>query len=713
MNQSSTKHISMIWSKTVVVALLALALAFSPMAQNIASANTGTEQPKALTTSSAEEFLEEFFSAAHIEPQYIGASVVIVKDGQVLAEKGYGYADTAAQLEVNPQETTFRVASVSKSINAIAVMQLVEQGNIDLQEDIRVYLPSLTFDNPYSKPVTVEHLLAHTTGFEIRDPKPEDIHGDLERVVGIEEYVHKHMPPVVREPGSSYMYDNFASLLAGLLVEEVSGVPYQDYMDEHVFQPLGMNNSGFLLEGSLLEQLATGYDAAGQAMEVYTVTPTVMPHGGMISTAEDLGKFMIAFLNEGDSEELQLSAESIELMQEYRSEIHPLWPDTTNGFEASFQFPLAGSSSEILTKGGDLPGFSSYLFMIPEENTGVFLTYNQSGVLRNFFYSEFISTFFPQYSEPVDLAPFQPQSPEQLERLTGYYADLRLRSLVTTIQVGEDGALSISDGFLGPRALQQVDENLFVDPISNQFVAFQVDQNGKAEYLREPNLNPYGYAQKGEEAKGFSDVNEQHLYAPYILPLQSLGYYPNDSNLAFNPEHVLTRGEYVEQLLTVSGIPGSQTEQIAFPDVVGHPKASYIQMAYELGMITGDEKGNFGPDRVITRQEAATMNWRLLHSQYPPGAFDEIQLAGEVSEWAIPAVQMMLGLGLHGPEVEAKEDGSIDFLAKKELTKQEDAAILFMMFTQPTYLIAEQLVTSPAVDGVDEEEVEALEEDAA
>ncbi|MFD2879739.1 serine hydrolase domain-containing protein [Paenibacillus rhizoplanae] len=142
-------------------------------------------------------------------------------------------------------------------------------------------------------------LLTHTTGFRIQDPLPEDINQDFTTKVSIEDYVVKHMPPVVREPGTSYMYDNFASLLLGLVVQKASGMPYEDYMQQHVFAPLKMDSSGFLLEGKLKDNLATAYDATGKEVDLYNVTPTVMPHGGMLSTGDDVGRFMTAFSERG------------------------------------------------------------------------------------------------------------------------------------------------------------------------------------------------------------------------------------------------------------------------------------------------------------------------------------------------------------------------------------------------------------------------------
>lgn len=683
------------WFKLVIALVLVFSLATSMTHASDTEAGAEQSVPE-LTAESATQFLEDFFTAEHVQPHYVGAAVTIVKDGDVVAAEGYGFADAASEQPVDPASTVFRVASVSKSFTAAAVMQLIEQGKIDLEEDFITYLDGMTYENPYDTPVTIEHLLTHTTGFEIRDPQQTDIHTDLDKYVAIEDYVRSHMPPVIREPGSSYMYDNFASLLLGLIVQEVSGMPYEDYMEQNVFEPLDMQNSGFLLEGALKDQLATAYDPARQPMELYTVTPTVMPHGGMLTTAEDVGKFMLAFLDGASVGEGRiLTASSVEMMQSYRSEIHPLLPDTTYGFEAAFQLPGAGSSPSIITKAGDLNGFSSYLMFIPEQKLGVFITGNQMGALRNLFYNQFMGTFYPEYAQPITPKEgFTPASAEELAAYEGLYTDLRLKMLVTNVQAAGPGQLSISDALIGPRVLTQVGDGLFTDQLSGQLTAFKQDEGGQTVYMKEPYLNPLGYAIKGEVPVGFTDIGEGHAYVESIHALQSIGHYDNASIVAFEPLKEVSRAEFVKNLLVVSSIKGSATQELAFTDIADHPNAPYIQMAAEIGLVSGYGDGTFSPEKAVTREEVAVMVWNALKLQYPQELFADVQVTGEISEWAMPAAQMLVKLGLHGPELETDPDASVDYKAKQALTRQEEAALFYKLLTQPTDQIVAQLQAS-------------------
>nr|WP_260866344.1 serine hydrolase [Paenibacillus xylanexedens] len=683
-------------TSAMLAAVLSLSLLVPQVQAETSSSASDNAKPVTLNTESATAFLDEFFASPETKPHYVGASVVVVKDGQVLTEKGYGYADLEQKTPVDPKNTAFRVASVSKTFTAAAVMQLVEQGKVDLKADFQTYVKGLQFENPFDTPVTVEHLLTHTTGFEIRDPQLEDIHTDPDKYITMEDYAKQHMPPVVRKPGSAYMYDNFSFLLLGLIVENVSGEPFETYMQEHIFKPLDMNNSSFLLNEKFQKQLATGYDAAHKPVDLYFLDPNPLPQGGMLSTADDIGKFMIAFLNDGKKDNQQiLKPATVKSMEQYRSSIHPLMPDTTYGFEAPFQIPGAGSSSSVITKAGDLTGYSSYLFFIPEQNTGVFLTYNQNGALRSMLYTAFIQHFYPQYAKPVQFKEYTPQSAEELQRFNGLYADLRISTIISKLQAGGEtsSALSISDPFIGERKLIQLEDNLFKDELTGQFTAFKTYEDGTI-YMREPYLNPFGYAKKGQNAAGFRDVPNSSPYAQAIHGLQSLGYLENEANQSFKPKTAVTRAEFIKDILHLSGLKPSKTTPPSDTDWADHSAAGYIQLGYEMGLITGADEKQFKPDQAIVRQEAAVMLWRAWQLQYASELFKDVKLAGHTDAWAVPAVQMMVKLGIYGPEVKILEDGSADFLSRKPLIRQEHAAIMYALITQPTDRIVAELMAA-------------------
>ncbi|CAM4257151.1 hypothetical protein FHS16_001492 [Paenibacillus endophyticus] len=146
-------------------------------------------------------------------------------------------------------------------------MQLVDQGQTSLQDNIEKYLDGYRLTNPFGTPVTIENVLTHTTGFEVREPTDASYLLDSSRrPISLKESVFDVFPPVVRMPGESYMYDNFASRLQGYIVQQVSGEPFQSYMQKHVFGPIGMTSSSFKLNKGLVERLVTSYDMEGSVL---------------------------------------------------------------------------------------------------------------------------------------------------------------------------------------------------------------------------------------------------------------------------------------------------------------------------------------------------------------------------------------------------------------------------------------------------------------
>jgi hypothetical protein len=219
-----------------------------------------------------------------------------------------------------------------------------------------------------------------------------------------------------------------------------------------------------------------------------------------------------------------------------------------------------------------------------------------------------------------------------------------------------------------------------------------MDADGQAAYMKEPYLNPLGYAKKGAEPQGFKDIDEDHPYAESIHALQSLGYADNDADALYGPEEDVTRAEFVRHLMIISGLKGSGAETFVFKDIADHPAAAYIHQAFELGLVKGANKDAFRPDRAITRQEAAVMVWRAFALQYPAELFQDVKLAGNTDEWAIPAVQMLVKLGIMGPEVIAAENGAFDYGSERVLNRQEEAAILYALLTLPTDAMVAELM---------------------
>src|SRR5829696_8638691 len=184
-----------------------------------------------------EAFLDEELGREMEKYHIAGAAVSVVKDGELFFAKGYGYADLENKIPVDPEQTIFRIGSVGKLFTWTAVMQLVEQGKLDLDEDINDYL-DFRIPDTYPQPITLKHLMTHTSGFD--DRLLESLVSDPNDVGPTREWLISHMPARARPPGDVAAYSSYGTSLAGYIVARVSGEPYNRYIQEHILNPLGM-----------------------------------------------------------------------------------------------------------------------------------------------------------------------------------------------------------------------------------------------------------------------------------------------------------------------------------------------------------------------------------------------------------------------------------------------------------------------------------------
>lgn len=211
-----------------------------------------------------EAFLDGYLGHQLEDYDIPGATVSVVKDGEVLFAKGYSQASVQKEEPVVADETLFRIASITKLFTSTAVMQLAEEGKLDLDRDVNTYLTDVEIPDTYpGRPVTLHHLLTHTAGFE------EHYTGsgarDASDVEPLDEYISEQMPARVRPPGEVSAYSNYGMFLAGHVVEEVSGVPFDRYVEDNVLDPLRMESTTTAQPPApeLRERLATGYDVEG------------------------------------------------------------------------------------------------------------------------------------------------------------------------------------------------------------------------------------------------------------------------------------------------------------------------------------------------------------------------------------------------------------------------------------------------------------------
>ncbi|ACO29070.1 beta-lactamase family protein [Bacillus cereus] len=626
-----------------------------------------TVAPITLNPKEVEAFTNKVIPEKMKKENAAGVALIIVKDNQILFQKGFGFSDKEKNTPIDPKKTVFRLASISKVFTASAVMQLVEQGKIDLNKDIVNYMGGLKYQNNMSEPVTMEHLLTHTTGFDYVDPRPEDIHYQDNDYTMLKDYVEDNMPTVVRKPGDTYTYDNFASMLQGYIVQNLTNTPFYKYMAKNIFYPLEMHNSSFVMTNFIKEKLATGYDAKGNAIPFYQTRPTDMPQGSMFSTGSDVANFMIAQLNDGKFKNNQiLQKETVEDMQKTKFALHPKYPNMTYGFE--FFSPQSHNGQYVFGKGGNIPGFSSLMWLIPEHKIGVFVVTNKdSSALPVEVFDDFMNEYFPDKTKPEYLKPNE----EELKKFEGVYRDLRLKNLMSHVNISE-GKLYVSDKAYGKQELKQIDPLLFEDEKGN-YMAFKLHKDGTVKEMI--HWNSGSSAVKLSEPERFKDVDENHPYAKFINPLHQYEVLQANKEGNFTPESSLTRAEFAYWLSQIAYFTPPSKKEPVFSDVKNHPYAPHIQKLYEIGILYEKEGEQFHPDRAITRQEAAWITWQYLKMLGAPSA--DATLKGETDDWAIESVKNIVGHRLVGPEVIYNEDGSADYLSKQSMKRQEAAALLF------------------------------------
>ena len=360
----------------VVVALLASLSLLTACGSTSSSSSLPPREPPSgehqLTAEDVNAWLDGKLPDALKNGDIPGAVVSVVKDGQVVTTRGYGWADTGASggnpVAVDPQTSLFRVASVSKIPTSIAVMQLVEQGKVDLDADISAYL-DFEIERRFDEPLTLRHLLTHSAGFDesLRLAQNE---------TDLEDYVKNQAPAQVFAPGTTPGYSNYGMALVGYIVQRISGQPFETYVREHVLEPAGMTSSTYeqpLPEG-MAGLLGSGYTSTGE--EVLFLRMGAFPAGSLTVSAPDFAAFMNAQLSRSPG---LLREETWERAWSPGLGKAKLGNRAKAGEMGLGYFELSRHGRRIVEHSGDLPGWHSKFELYPEEKTGIFISYNGDG----------------------------------------------------------------------------------------------------------------------------------------------------------------------------------------------------------------------------------------------------------------------------------------------------------------------------------------------
>jgi CubicO group peptidase (beta-lactamase class C family) len=365
----------------------------------------GTTVP--LTATDAAAFLDGLLPSSMAIGDIAGATVAIVKDDALLLTRGYGFADVEKRTPVDPAQTLFRPASISKLFTWTAVMQQVEAGKLDLDHDINEYL-DFKIEGYGGEPIKLRHLMTHTAGFE--ESLLDLLITDINKLKPLGAALKDSIPARIYRPGTVPAYSNYGASLAGYIVSRVAGVPFEQYIEEHIFKPLKMEHSTFRqpVPAALREQLSNSYATASSGKPVPFELGSDSPAGALSAPAPDMARFMMAHLNGGllpggDESNRILKPETTELMHSVANRPAPGVDAMAHGF-----YEQSRNGVHAIAHGGDLTAFHSELVLIPSAKVGLFVSFNSSGKensvykLRTALFEAFMDRYFPRQAPPQD-----------------------------------------------------------------------------------------------------------------------------------------------------------------------------------------------------------------------------------------------------------------------------------------------------------------------
>ena len=474
------------------------ALADAPEAR--APAASTNRQAVPMTSADVGAWLDGLMPYALADGDIPGAVVTVVKDGEVLANKGYGYADLAKRKPVDPDTTLFRIGSISKLFTWTAVMQQVEAGRLNLDADVNEYLDFKI--PPYQgKPITLRQIMTHTAGFE--ESVRHLISSDPDDLLPLDQYVRKALPARVFAPGTTPAYSNYATALAGYIVQRVSGTPYHSYIEAEIFRPLGMRYASARqpLPDRLRPFASGGYEKMYGASEPFEIV-IPEPAGSFSVSGADMAKFMIAHLENGGP---LLKPETAKQMHDFRAP--GLGPLNTMAL-GFYEQRINGQRS--IGHGGDTDFFHSDLWMFPGTDVGLFISMNSAGKdaaaygLRGTIIHEFGDRYFPAAKDPADVTPIDEETARKhAQMLAGTYVSSRgffnswlsMLGLIgaTEISVGPEGKISMPSLDLvsaGTRDWVEVEPFLWRDLNSGERLAAEV-KDGKVVRVSMDVVSPF------------------------------------------------------------------------------------------------------------------------------------------------------------------------------------------------------------------------------
>lgn len=439
------------------------------------------------TLKNLEAFSDGVFETVMDRNHIAGATFAVIRPGQPMIIKGYGLARVDEQIPVNPETTLFRIGSISKLFVWFSVMQMVEQGKLDLDRDVNEYLEDFKIPDTYDQPVTLRSLMTHTPGFEDKLHKLFVL--DEEDMLPLAQILKEQMPERVRPPLQQASYSNHGTGIAQYLVELASGIPFMEYAEQNIFDPLGMQNTTIRqpLPSRFASEMSGGYAYKdGKFVEKPFELVPLQSVGGASTTAHDMTLFMEALLNNTclNGNCLLDSATWAMMLKPAFSHAPGVNPSLLGIMDVSM------NGRKIYGHGGNTFLFHSMMAIFPEEQTGIFYSFNSEGgagpsgeVLQ-----KLVDYYFPDERPLIETIEMNEES---LKDFAGTYRMNRYShsEFFKILGLVASGKITPENGKLKLEARGEtiwcvpVDSLTFRNEENNQTMVFSRDKKGRIEYL--------------------------------------------------------------------------------------------------------------------------------------------------------------------------------------------------------------------------------------
>jgi CubicO group peptidase (beta-lactamase class C family) len=451
---------------------LALAIAFLLAIAFFAAPAASAAAAPAMTAQNVASTVDPIIEKSLAKSGAPGAAFILVRNGTVVYDRGYGFSDLARLEKVDPARTVWPIASITKTVTALAVMQLVDSGKVDLDTDINHYLKSLKVPSQGYGPLTLRQLLSHTGGIDELPGRQFDGSNPPDMATFLASRIKRY-----RAPGLETAYSTYGIMLAAVVLEDVTGERYDRYVRRHIFRPAGMSSARFVERKGDEEGVAKPYRLSRgkpepMPFEYYVSVPT----SSMVATIGDMAKLLSIHLGDGRIGKARiLSASMMRLMHVQQATVHPALP----GWSLGMQMERINGIS-IAEHGGDIGGFSALFDVFPQQGVGFFIvSHGEGSNLRFEVERALIDRFYPD-EHPARVPKPDAANSAALQEYAGtYLSSLACHTCARsaedefTVEANADGTLSL----WGQRWIRY-DHDLFIRDDGRRFLGFRRDERG-------------------------------------------------------------------------------------------------------------------------------------------------------------------------------------------------------------------------------------------